>query len=65
MEFSLVSRGSINNRILLQIFLHVSIFNKSAQQLYKKFGFKPVQYLDNYYRDENEDAILMCLDLTL
>jgi ribosomal-protein-alanine N-acetyltransferase len=46
-----------------RIYLHVSIFNKGAQQLYQKFGFKPAKYLDNYYRDENEDAILMCLDL--
>jgi len=45
-----------------RILLEVRVSNKPAQNLYKKFGFKTIGFLPNYYAD-GEDAYLMCLDL--
>jgi len=28
-------------------------------QQYKKFGFTPVDWVHDYYKDENDDALLM------
>jgi len=41
------------------IYLHVSVMNFPAQNLYKSFGFVPNKWLSNYYADEKEDAIIM------
>jgi len=44
-------------------YLEVRVSNKAAIQLYKKFGFKVVGLREKYYKEENEDALLMSLDL--
>lgn len=41
--------------------LEVRTSNKAAQSLYKKYQFKEVGLRKKYYRDTNEDAILMTL----
>lgn len=41
--------------------LHVSIFNRKAMSLYYKLGFKPVEWLPNYYVEETEDALRLSL----
>jgi [ribosomal protein S18]-alanine N-acetyltransferase len=43
-------------------FLEVRINNKSAIDLYEKFGFITVNVRKKYYADNNEDALLMNLD---
>ncbi len=40
-------------------FLEVRKGNTPAINLYKKFGFEKVGVRKNYYREENEDALLM------
>ena len=42
--------------------LEVPLGNEAAQNLYRKFGFKPVGKRPKYYKDNGEDAILMNLD---
>jgi ribosomal-protein-alanine N-acetyltransferase len=42
--------------------LEVRAGNEAAQNLYRKFGFKPVGRRPKYYKDNGEDAILMSLD---
>ena len=46
---------------LSSLFLEVRVSNKPAQKLYREFGFKPVAIRQNYYSDDGEDAIVMCL----
>lgn len=46
------------------IVLEVRESNKIAQNLYKKFGFKEISYRKNYYRNNNESAIVMELNLS-
>ncbi len=41
------------------IFLEVRLSNAAARALYDKFGFKEAGIRKKYYRDNNEDAILM------
>ena len=41
------------------VHLEVRRNNKSAIQLYQKFGFKIVAVRKDYYKEENEDALLM------
>jgi len=41
------------------VHLEVRRNNKSAIQLYQKFGFKIVGVRKDYYKEENEDALLM------
>ena len=43
-------------------FLEVRAGNSGAQALYKKYGFKVDGIRPRYYKDNNEDAILMSLD---
>lgn len=43
-------------------FLEVRIGNLTAQALYRQFGFEVVGQRSGYYRDNNEDALLMILD---
>jgi ribosomal-protein-alanine N-acetyltransferase len=47
-----------------QIWLEVRPSNHRAKQLYEKLGFETVGRRVRYYRDTNEDAILMSLYLT-
>ncbi len=41
--------------------LEVRTGNKAAQTLYRKFGFEEVGQRERYYKDNNEDAVLMTL----
>lgn len=41
--------------------LEVRASNQAAQKLYQKFGFEVVGLRKNYYKDTNEDALLMTL----
>lgn len=42
--------------------LEVRVHNQLAQKLYIKFGFKVVGVRRHYYKDNNEDAVLMTAD---
>ncbi|MGL4789834.1 MAG: ribosomal protein S18-alanine N-acetyltransferase [Anaerotignaceae bacterium] len=44
---------------MIGITLEVKISNMGAQKLYTKFGFKPEGFRKNYYKDTNEDAVIM------
>jgi ribosomal-protein-alanine N-acetyltransferase len=46
----------------LQSLLEVRRSNLSAQKLYERFGFKQVGVRPRYYRDNNEDALLLTLE---
>jgi ribosomal-protein-alanine N-acetyltransferase len=41
--------------------LEVRAGNEAAQNMYKRFGFEEVGRRERYYKDNNEDAILMTL----
>jgi ribosomal-protein-alanine N-acetyltransferase len=43
-------------------FLEVRESNTVAQAMYRKFGFEETGRRRHYYKDNNEDAILMTLD---
>jgi len=42
-------------------FLEVRAGNEVARRMYQKFGFEEVGLRERYYKDNNEDAILMTL----
>ena len=42
-------------------FLEVRATNGAARRMYQKFGFEEVGRRERYYKDNNEDAILMTL----
>lgn len=46
-----------------RISLEVRVSNTVAQKMYKKFGFVPGGIRRNYYRDNNEDALVMWVNL--
>ena len=46
-------------REMIGITLEVKISNYVAQRLYSKYGFKPEGFRKNYYKDTNEDAVIM------
>ena len=46
---------------LTTLYLEVRVSNKAAQRIYREFGFKPIAIRQNYYSDDGEDAIVMCL----
>jgi [ribosomal protein S18]-alanine N-acetyltransferase len=50
-----------NKENTAKIFLEVRTSNRSAQMLYRKFGFKPIGIRPKYYTDNGEDAVVMCL----
>jgi len=39
--------------------LEVRVSNQVAQNLYAKFGFRPVGLRKGYYSDNHEDALIM------
>jgi ribosomal-protein-alanine N-acetyltransferase len=39
--------------------LEVRMANSGAQELYRRFGFRPVGVRKNYYAETNEDALVM------
>lgn len=41
--------------------LEVRAGNEAAQDMYRKFGFEEVGRRERYYKDNNEDAVLMTL----
>ena len=43
-------------------FLEVRASNLAAQEMYRKFGYEATGRRRHYYRDNDEDAILMSLD---
>ena len=43
--------------------LHVSVYNKIAQELYKKCNYEIKNWIKNYYSSEDEDGLVMILDL--
>jgi ribosomal-protein-alanine N-acetyltransferase len=43
--------------------LHVNVKNIPAQKIYSKFGFKTIEWIDNYYSNIKTDALFMSLDL--
>jgi len=43
-------------------FLEVRASNAAAQEMYRKFGYKESGRRQHYYKDNDEDAILMKLD---
>ncbi len=45
-----------------RVFLEVRIGNVAAQAMYKKYGFEIAGIRPRYYRDNNEDALLMNLE---
>lgn len=45
--------------------LEVRRSNHPAIRLYRKYGFRPVGIRPNYYVEDNEDAIVMLLELTV
>lgn len=42
-------------------FLEVRVGNEAARRMYRQFGFEEVGLRERYYKDNNEDAILMTL----
>ncbi len=43
-------------------FLEVRASNEAAQALYRRFGFEATGIRSKYYRDNDEDAVLMTLE---
>lgn len=43
-------------------FLEVRASNEAAQAMYRKFGFQATGLRPKYYRDNDEDAVLMTLE---
>jgi len=39
--------------------LEVRMSNQGAKELYRRFGFAPVGVRKNYYKETNEDALVM------
>jgi ribosomal-protein-alanine N-acetyltransferase len=64
-------RNKIGSRLLLAVAreaiargaasltLEVRMANVGAQELYRRFGFRPVGVRKNYYAETNEDALVM------
>ena len=48
-----------NEKEMIGITLEVRVSNYSAQRLYTGYGFKPEGFRKRYYKDTNEDAIIM------
>ena len=42
--------------------LEVRVGNRAAQELYRRFGFRPAGIRRNYYVETNEDALVMWAD---
>jgi [ribosomal protein S18]-alanine N-acetyltransferase len=48
-----ISRGASN------LTLEVRVGNNAAQEMYRRFGFRPAGIRKNYYVETNEDALVM------
>lgn len=53
----------LEKKAIKQLFLEVRLSNVAAQKLYLKNGFKEIGRRKKYYRDPQEEAILMRLEL--
>lgn len=53
---TLMGEGAVSS------FLEVRESNAAAQDMYRKFGYEVVGRRKGYYKDNNEDAILMTLE---
>ena len=42
-----------------KISLEVRRSNRIAQEMYRKYGYKVIKFLRNYYQEEKEDALVM------
>ena len=49
---------------LKSVWLEVRPSNTAARSLYSKFGFQEVGRRPRYYRETNEDALIMYLELS-
>ena len=58
----LVLAGEAIRRGVTGLTLEVRMSNKPAQELYRKFGFRPAGVRRNYYVETNEDALVMWAD---
>ncbi len=47
---------------LTNLTLEVRVSNRGAQELYRRFGFRPAGIRKNYYVETNEDALVMWAD---
>ena len=52
----------MKNEGAVSSFLEVRAGNLAAQEMYRKFGYKVSGHRKRYYKDNDEDAILMTLD---
>jgi ribosomal-protein-alanine N-acetyltransferase len=57
------ARETARARGCAALFLEVRPSNTPARALYERLGFEPVGLRKRYYRDNDEDAIVMRLDL--
>lgn len=48
-----IRRGAVN------LTLEVRVTNHAAQEMYRRFGFRPAGIRKNYYVETNEDALVM------
>jgi [ribosomal protein S18]-alanine N-acetyltransferase len=53
---------SVQDEGARRAFLEVRVGNVAAQAMYKKYGFEVVGVRPGYYKDNNEDALLMNLE---
>ena len=61
-ELMVAALLSARNEGAVRAFLEVRAGNAGAQALYKKYGFVVDGIRPRYYKDDNEDAILMSLN---
>ena len=52
---------TMENDNMTSAILEVRVSNRVAQKLYRSFGFTPMARRVNYYTDNGEDAVVMCL----
>lgn len=55
---------SSTEKLIKMYWLEVRQSNIAAKKLYEKFGFEPITIRKKYYTDTNEDALIMCLNLS-
>ena len=58
----LVSAREAIKRGAVSLTLEVRVSNAEAQELYRKFGFKPVGVRKGYYVETGEDALIMWVE---
>jgi ribosomal-protein-alanine N-acetyltransferase len=58
----LVLAGEAIRRGATSLTLEVRMSNRPAQELYRRFGFRPAGVRRNYYVETNEDALVMWAD---